>query len=76
MPSLLDAQWVFFREDSRTHEETYLWCIVGKSPTAMPTSDFTDAMGFDTADEAYRFAEQHKPLLDNWRVGLRSPPRY
>lgn len=68
--TLSNAKYVLFREDSTAHDEIYFNGFTEMG--VAHTRDVSEAPGFATAREAYRFGELAKPRLDWWRVGLRS----
>lgn len=62
--------WVLYREDSNTHQEVYFkgWDII--RDRIILTDEVEDAMHFESAGVAYRFAGQGSEL-QWWRVGKR-----
>lgn len=73
---LSSARWVFFR-DTREGEQ-YVAALhrgMGDKKTPFPeveqTAVVAEAIGFDTAAEAYELGKRMAPYLDHWRVGLR-----
>lgn len=61
-------QYVFFKEDSNTHEEVYALRI--RTGFSQVTSPDKTNLAFDTAAEAYEFARTYRQL-QYWRVGTR-----
>lgn len=70
MNSLLNTKWVFFKEDNRTHEEVFVQRV--RDNIVETTDDIEETLDFETADEAYRFGNQHQPFLNDWHVGIRN----
>ncbi len=72
---LLETKYVLFKENGATHREEYVADVefvsaAGKA-VVETTEEVSEALGFDTPDNAYRYAGMFEPVLDWWRVGLR-----
>lgn len=62
--------YVIYRENSNTHQEVYVDAIQRPRSNVVESTDTVeDAMFFDTAAEAYEWAQERG--LEWWRVGAR-----
>jgi hypothetical protein len=67
---LSSNKWVFFK--ILGGEEVYVTGLDLDFVSLNYNHDVREALGFGTAREAYAYGARLAPLLDDWRVGLRS----
>jgi hypothetical protein len=74
MLPLSSAKWVFFRVERG--DEQYVTGLTFTPPSTDFLVEISDnvreALSFPTAREAYDYAYLLRPLLDDYRVGLRA----